>query len=480
MKTTHTSFKISAIMVLFICIISCVKDGTFELPDLSITEPSISTNSSISKIKTALQQEYNTNHTTIYTFPIHAENPTYIEGYVISSDATGNFYKKLIVQDHFERPTAGVEILINTPSLASRYEIGRKIYIKLDGLSVSYDDGGSDVNPTNLTAGKYRLGYLFEGSLQNIPATRIKEYIIKAATVKEIKPIIVNVSSITEAHINTFIRLEHAQFEKTQLGKSFSGEPNDEYDGIRYLFDCETTKSIRLQTSTYSSFKSTIIPSKRGSIDAILTKDYSSEFFVLAINTPSDISFTDDDRCDPVFLACGPIIDGTTRIIFSEDFENIKNNSNLTQAGWSNINVNGNSTIFNSKSSGGNRFLELSAYNSGENPLEVWLVSPTIYLDATANEQLSFETNTGYDNGKVMTVYVSTDFTGDSKTATWTLLDVALSQGPSAGYGTRFTSSGAVNIACLSGNFNIAFRYTGADGGVTTTFRIDNLKITSE
>ena len=480
MKTIHTSTKTIGVMILFICIISCVKDGAFELPDLSIIEPSISVNSSISKIKTALQQEYNTNHKTRYTFPIHPENPTYIEGFVISSDATGNFYKKLIVQDRYEDPTAGIEILINAPSLASRYEIGRKIYIKLDGLSVSYDDGGSDVNPTNLTAGKYRLGYLYEGSLQNIPSTRIKEYITKSAMVKEIKPFIVPLSSITEAHINTFIRLEHAQFEKTQLGKSFSGEPNDEYDGIRYLFDCETTKSIRLQTSTYSSFKSTIIPSKKGSIDAILTKDYSSEFFVLTINTPSDISFADDDRCDPVFLECDSIIAGTSTMIFNEDFENIKNNSNLTKAGWSNINVHSNSTIFKSKSSGGNRFVELSAYNSGESPLEVWLVSPKINLDATVKEQLSFETNTGYDNGKVMTVYVSTDFTGDIKKATWTLLDVVLSQGPSAGYGSRFTSSRAVHIACLSGNLNIAFKYTGADGGVTTTFRIDNLKITGE
>ena len=150
------------------------------------------------------------------------------------------------------------------------------------------------------------------------------------------------------------------------------------------------------------------------------------------------------------------------------------------EAGWSNINSNGNSTLFKSKSSVGNRFMELSAYNSGETPLEVWLISPKINLDTTRNEQLSFDTNTGYDNGKVMTVYVATDFTGDIKTATWTLLDVALSEGPSAGYGSRFTSSGSVNIDCLHGNVNVAFRYRGADGGTSTTFRIDNFKITKE
>lgn len=466
--------------MLCVCITSCIKDGNFELPNLSITEPAIVVNSSISKIKTALQQAFNTNHKAIYTFPIHSDAPTYVTGYVISSDATGNFYKKLIVQDNYEAPTEGIELLVNASSLASRYEIGRKIYIKLDGLSVSYDDGESDVDPTNLTVGKYRLGYLYEGSIQNIPSTRIKDHIIKSAIVKEIKPMVTDISSITEAQIHTFIRLEDAQFDKTQLGKSFSGEPNDEYDGFRYLFDCKTAQTIKLQTSTFSSFKSTIIPSKKGSIDAVLTKDYTSEFFVLTINTPSDISFTDNNRCDPVFLECGPMTQSNANIIFSEDFENIKNNSNLLEAGWNNINSNGNSTVFKSKSSGGNRFMELSAYNTGESPLEVWLITPAINLDSTTSEQLSFDTNTGYDNGKVVNVYVATDFTGNIRTATWTLLDVALSEGPSTGYGSRFTSSGTVNIDCLQGNVNVAFRYRGADGGVTTTFRIDNFKITKK
>jgi hypothetical protein len=124
--------------------------------------------------------------------------------------------------------------------------------------------------------------------------------------------------------------------------------------------------------------------------------------------------------------------------------------------------------------------MEMSAYNSGENPLEVWLVSPTINLDASTNEKLSFETNTGYDNGKVATVYVSSNFTGDIKTTTWVQLDVVLSEGPSSGYGSSFTKSGTVNIACLTGDFHVAFKYLGADGGVTTTFQIDNVKITGE
>lgn len=473
-------YKKTLLLSILLFTLSCVQDGEFELPDTSITEPIVEVNSSIFKIKTALQQEFNSNNKVVYTFPIHENNPTYIKGFVVSSDATGNFYKKLIIQDEFENPTAGIEIILNKPSLNTSYDIGRKLYIKLDGLSVSYDDGASTIDPTNLTPGKYILGFLDENRVQNIPSTAIKNHIIRSSIVEEIKPTIIDLSSITENHINTCIRLENAQFEKTQLQKSFSGEPNDEFDGFRYLFDCETEKTIRLQTSTFSSFKSTIIPGEKGNIDAILTKDYSSEFLVTIINTPSDISFDNSNRCDPVFLDCGISNGGNSTILLNEDFENIKNNSTLLAAGWSNINANGNSALFKSKTTNGNRFMELSAYNSGESPLEIWLVSPTINLDASINEKLSFETNTGYDNGKVITVFVSSNFNGDINTATWIQLDTAISEGPSSGYGSSFTKSGTVNIACLTGDFHVAFKYVGADGGVTTTFQIDNVKITGD
>ena len=439
MKNQH---KIILLLIALLSNFSCVQDGDFEIPDTSTTVPDIEVNSTILKIKTALQQEFNSSNKVIYTFPIHENNPTYIEAFVVSSDATGNFYKKLIIQNSSENPTDGIELLLNKPSLNTSYDLGRKLYIKLDGLSVSYDDGASTIDPTNLTPGKYVLGFLEGNSVRNIPSTAIKDHLIRSSIVEEITPKIVDLSSITESHINTFIRLENAQFEKTQLQKSFSGEPNDEFDGFRYLFDCAAEKTIRLQTSTFSSFKSTIIPTEKGSIDAILTKDYSSEFLVTIINSPSDISFINPDRCDPVFLDCGTTTGGNSTILLNEDFENIKNLSALLAAGWNTINANGNSTLFKSKTKSGNRFMELSAYNSGENPLEVWLVSPTINLDTSTNEKLSFETNTGYDNGKVMTVYVSTDYTGDVKTATWAQLDSALSEGPSSGYGSSFTKSG--------------------------------------
>lgn len=477
MKTNKIYGFLSFLMIAF-TITSCVDDGSFTVPNVTVQEPNITPNSTILAIQTALQQEYNSNGDVVYSFYDNPENPTYVEGYVVSTDATGNFYKKIIVQDKIENPTAGIEVVLNKTSLGETYEVGRKIYIKLDGLSVSYDDGESAswINPTNGIIGKYVLGALDGDQVDDIPSTSVKDHIFRSATVAEIVPTTIKLADITEAHINTLIQLPAAQMLKSDLTKTFAGEASDEYDGFRTIFECETEKTIQLQTSTFASFKSNLVPQGKGTFTAVLSKDYASEFLVAIANTPSDLAFTDANRCDPPVLECTGTVGGSV-VVLDEDFESLTTGAALTAAGWTSVNANGGTTLFAPTSFGGNRYVQVSAYRSGESPLEAWLVSPAINLDATTGEELTFETNTGYDNGKALSVYVSSNFTGDVKTATWLRVDAALSEGPSSGYNS-FSSSGSINISCLSGDIHVAFKYDGADGGVTTTFQVDNVKVT--
>ena len=104
MKTNKIFGFLSFLMIAF-SITSCVQDGDFTVPDVSVVEPNITANSSVLAIKTALQQEFNSSGDLVYTFFENEENPTYVEAYVVSSDATGTFYKKLMVQDKPENPT---------------------------------------------------------------------------------------------------------------------------------------------------------------------------------------------------------------------------------------------------------------------------------------------------------------------------------------------------------------------------------------
>ena len=478
MKTTKF-YGIISFFLIAITIISCVEDGEFDVPNITVEEPNIIANSSISAIKSALQQEYNASGDLIYTFYDNENNPTYVEGYVVSTDAAGNFYKKIIIQDNAENATAGIEVILNKTSLNETYELGRKVYIKLDGLTVSYDDGESAnyINPTNNIPGKYVLGVLSGDQVDDIPSTSVDKHIFRSATVSTIVPNSIELSAITGDHINTMIQLNSAQIEKTDLGKTFAGESNDEFDGFRTIFECGTEKTIPLQTSTFASFKSNVVPSGSGVFKAVLSKDYRSEFLVAIVNAPSDLNFTNTERCDPPVLECGENAVGGSVVLFEEDFENITSANDITDAGWTNVNVNGGSTLYSSRSFSGNRYVQISAFRSNETPLEAWLVTPEIDLDGTTDEELTFETNTGYDNGNALSTYVSSDYNGDVTTATWLRIDAALSSGPSGGYNS-FSSSGSINISCLTGKLHVAFKYEGADGGVTTTFQIDNVKVT--
>lgn len=477
MKTTKIDNIVTICLFMF-TLNSCIQNTDFTVPDVTIKDPNITANSTLQKVKSALQQEFFSNEKLVFTFPVNENNPIFIEAYVISSDATGNFYNELIVQDKPENPTAGIEVLINKSALSDLFTIGQKIYIKLDGLSVSYDDGQSEVNPINLAPGKYSIGFLKGDRTTEVPSAAINNHLFRTSTIATIIPQKITVETITDAAINTFVRLENSQFDISQKGKTFSGEKHDEYDGFRYLFECVTEHTLRLQTSTFSSFKSILIPEGQGQIDFILTKDYSSEFLVAIVNSPATINFTNTTRCDPIFLNCDENTSAGSTILINETFENIKNNSQLLKAGWLNINANGGKNIFKSKTKNGNRVVEMSAYGTGENPLETWLISPAINLDTTTNETLTFDTNTGYDNGKSLKVFISLDFSGDVKTATWTQINADLSEGPSNDFSNFFTKSGDISLSCLSGTVHIAFQYFGGDGSVTTTAQIDNVKIT--
>ena len=478
MKTIKFYGIISFLMIA-LTTTSCVQDGDFSVPNVTVIEPNITPNSTVSAIKSALQQEFNSSGDIVYTFFDNPSSPTYVEAYVVSSDAAGNFYKKLIIQDKAENPTAGVEIVLNKTSLSETYEVGRKIYIKLDGLSVSYDDGESSnfIDPSNGIPGKYVLGVLDGDQVDDIPSTSVKDHIWRSATVANIIPTSIKLADITGTHINTMIKLDEAQIIKSDLAKTFAGESNDEFDGFRTIFECVTEKTIKLQTSTFASFKSNLVPQGKGAFTAVLSKDYRSEFLVAIANAPSNLDFTDVNRCDPPVLECTPAAVGGSVVLLDEDFESITSTGAITTAGWTNVNVNGGSTVYSSRSFSGNRYVQISAFRTGESPLEAWLVSPEIDLDTTTDEELTFETNTGYDNGKALTAYVSSDFTGDVTTATWLKVDAVLSEGPSFGYNS-FVSSGSINMSCLSGKVHVAFRYEGADGGVTTTFQVDNVKVT--
>ncbi len=456
-------------------VISCVQDDEYDVPPVGGQEPEVTVNSSIGAVRSAWDQNNTNTGEEIYTFPTDTGD-LYFEGYVVSSDYGGNFYKSLIIQDKAENPDYGIEVLIDKTSLFESYEIGRKVYVKVNGLSVSYDDGSRN-DPTNSDAGRYQLGSLIDGRVDDIPQFIYENHILRSTEVATIVPTVISVDDFNQDNLNTMIQIQGMQFPLSELGKTYAGEASDQFDGMRILLSCEDETTATLQTSTFSDFKSNTVAEGQGNISAVLGKDYRADFFVMIVNTPTDIDFSSSERCDPVILDCGNNTVGGSTVLFEQDFDSTTE-GDLTNDGWLNVNVNGGSNDYSLRSFSGNSYMQAGAFRSGENPMEVWLITPSIDLSTTTDEELTFETKVGYHNGDALTVFVSTDFTGDIDTATWALVNADLADSPSSGYGSTFTESGSINISCLEGNMVVAFRYLGADGGITTTFQIDNVKVT--
>ena len=459
-------YGILGVITLAFTLNSCVKDTDYETPQINCEEPAIDA-SQMTTIEAVLNNwhalnpdDYDNN---TLEFAGTEDAPVYLTGYVVSNDQTGNFYKELFIQDDPVNPQHALKIAIDMRSLFTKYDVGRKLYVQLNGLGL------------NKKHGEYVIGEVDGGDLINIRENVAKKQIKRACEPAEVVAKVVNINDINDDMLGMYIQLDNMQFVLSELGETFV-DPADSYDTHRTLKNCDTEAEIKLETSTFASFKDNLLPELKGSVKGILSRNYSNHFYVIRVLGPDAFNFT-EDRCDPAVLDCNGDNVGGSNQVFFDDFESYSV-GDTSFGDWTNINVNGGATLYKVKSYNGNQYIECKAYNSGENPLEVWAITPAINLDNSTGELLSFKTKTGYNNGPALSVYVSTDYTGDINAATWLLVDAEIADGPSSGYMDDWVE-GTADISCLSGNVYVAFKYKGGDGAVTTTFQIDEVKVSA-
>lgn len=457
------NFKIGILSLLLI-LMGCVKTDDFEIPEMKSQEVEIDGNmTSIAAVK----GNYNFQTGEIYTF---RETNTWFSGYVISDDAGGNFYKELIIQDKASNPAAGIQILLDHNSLFETYNFGRKVYVKLDGLSLWYNNGVLQLGIQNL------------GDVVAVPNSLIDDHVIRSGETLEIVPLKIEISDFSPEMKNLYVKLENVQFDRNLVKEdqvfSFASNPADQYDGERQLESCETGETVLLSTSTFSNFKSLLLPQGSGSAEGVLTRDFYDEHYVIVLNSPDKLDMN-DARCDPVYLDCGENTEAGPRVIFEENFEGVTSNTTLNSRRWTNINVSGGEVKFKPTLSSGNRILRISAYNTQESPLEAWLVTPEINLNNSVKEVLNFDILSSFDKGLLMEVFITSNFTGDPRTTEWTELDANIPLGPS-GSNSRIFKNSKIDISCLEAKVWVGFRYLGSAPDKTTTYDLDNIRIVGE
>ena len=475
--------KLKILIPLFCVVLvlaSCVKDDDYGVPDVSIANPEIPQNeiTTFKAIKSLYDQAVNDGNSTVV---IDDDNDLYIEGYVVSSDKSGNFFEELIIQNKTDDsnpdndPRLGFKIDINVSSLSDTYQFGQKVYIKVSGLAVGESNGV-------LTIGKGDAV-----SVKQIQASEYKDIVIRTNDIAEITAKIADLSMLNASDVNTLIQLPNMQLNRFELGHTFASESIDQFDGHRLLESCDSGISMILQTSTFADFKSLIVPQGKGTVTGIFSRDFGDDFNVLIINSTLDINLDDDNRCDPMELSCGLAASVGTGNLLYEDFEPQKNNKPIEIVGWTNYMETGTEAWEGYSSTSSNASLGRSARfqpaSSGDDSNIGWLITPPIDLDAQDGETLRFKTSNSLADSSFMEVLYSLDWDGDEAnitTATWGVLSAAYVVKDTDSFVPWF-NSGSVDLSCETGTMYIAFKYTGSGQGTFDgVYELDEISIDYE
>jgi hypothetical protein len=164
-------------------------------------------------------------------------------------------------------------------------------------------------------------------------------------------------------------------------------------------------------------------------------------------------------------------------VLFYENFESIQSTRDLTEIGWTNANIHFGNGKFVKRTSNDNTFIRISAYGTQESAMDAWLISPQIDMDLTREEVLFFDSRATFNEGRLLSVWISTDFEQDVGEANWRRVQARISEGSSDGTNEKFISSGGISLDCVEGKMRIAFRYLGGDPGPSTNYDLDNVLI---
>lgn len=395
-----------------------------------------------------------------------------IDGYVVSSDENGNFYKTISFQDSPENPTVGLQIEVNRSLNYIDFPVGTHIRINTKGLVLGTDRGVVKLGSTDP---EYAIGRISENQLGNHISVVCKDGKADIATLVPLE-----LNSLVEArsmrHINKLVSVSKVQFSDADvLGiegvKSYLNFPK--VDTNRELVDANGGTVI-LRTSQYASFGSEKLPTGNGKITFVVSRyNTTYQMFIRGI---SDVDFS-SPRVDTapakggsalVYLTSGKVEDFTAYITGarSEDFPGYINDPMIGNRYWRVADF------------GGNKYIQIGYSATGAKPTARTFFAVPVDFDKMNG--VSFKTKDGYNNGEVLKVYYSKDYTAN--TLTPTLVDITnsftIAKGATNGYAANFTDSGVWSKpSTISGKGFIIFEYYGGETYATTTMQIDDIKI---
>jgi hypothetical protein len=454
--------KVVLLTILAIGILSgCVSYTDYDLPILDCTQPNLIANQSVPQVIAV-----SSSLVTPYTYD------DILEGYVVSSDAGGNFYKSISFQTLATAtvPALGFSVPVDASNTYIDYPPGVKVFVKLKDLHTDIKDGG-------LRIGSIYVSSFGQASVGRIPQTQYKDKLIASCTLVSEEVLVKKLPSITQllddANLNTLVEISDVQFTAEAIGRHYYESANDIGGATNHYLTDRFGIQVIFRTSSYAAFAGSLVPNNSGTIRGVLTK-YGTDYQFMA-RTESDIKLS-NDPLPSIFP------------FYMEDFQTSKNNQTLNTSGWVNFVAKGTlawkektSTVAG-KMNGYAEFTATNTANSNPNVLnEAWLISPLLNFNTSATKLVTFKAAQHHldvdspDNS--LQVFVSTDFNGtDVKTATWTPVraNIPIRKTP----WNEFLSSSLDLSAYQGSTIYVAFKFTGSGTDTTLdgSFQIDDFK----
>jgi Family of unknown function (DUF5689) len=252
---------------------SCVKQAFDNPPDTSSYDPYLTVHTTLAQLSQGAFGMPSGGFRTL--------GDTTIYGIVVADDRSGNIYKKIYIMDS---SGGGMALILDKTYLYGDYPVGRKIYVKLNGLILANYKGSPEI-----VASVDALG-----NTSGIPSALVTKYIVKASYPHPVTPTLVDANDLFSnpyKYANTLVKLTGMQFDAVSANTFYSASSASTN---RTITNCDGSVKMNMYNSSYATFQPAITPNGNGSVAGIISLYLSTPELVL--RDTFDVRFT-DPRC---------------------------------------------------------------------------------------------------------------------------------------------------------------------------------------
>lgn len=241
-------------------------------------DPNLTANTTIAQLKAM--------HTSFGAFDV-INTDIIIEGIVVANDKSGNLYKELYIQD----ATGGINVLLDANSLYTSFPVGRKVFIKANGLCIS------DYNRLVQLGVRAVVGGV--PSIVGIASGLIDQYVFGGSLNNTVTPTVVTVNqlgtSMQDPHQGTLVQLNNYEFIASDTSKTWSDTSAYKNSVNLTVKGCTGNSNIIIRTSGFANFAGINVPNGNGTLLAIYT----------VFGTTKQLIIRDDEDAQFTNLRCG-------------------------------------------------------------------------------------------------------------------------------------------------------------------------------